>query len=141
MMRPDHQDPNAQDNMKLQKRMGRDGEIDDMLRIRLREARSDEETFTSVAWIKAFNINEPIYAELCHEFYSTYKFDEVCADDELQTKKIIKFRLGERAHNLALLEFARRLGLYQVVKIEEEGFNVYFEGGLRNDERFNAQYY
>ncbi|GKB47871.1 hypothetical protein Tco_0898624, partial [Tanacetum coccineum] len=31
--------------------------------------------------------------ELFHEFYSTYEFDEVCADDELRTKKIIKFRL------------------------------------------------
>ncbi|GKE58821.1 hypothetical protein Tco_1498006 [Tanacetum coccineum] len=89
-----------------------DGEIDDMLRIRLREARSDEEIFTLVAWIRAFNISEPIYAELCHEFYSTYLFDEVYADDELQTKKIIKFRLGGHAHSLTLLEFARRLGLY-----------------------------
>nr|GEY34107.1 hypothetical protein [Tanacetum cinerariifolium] len=42
----------------------------------LHEAGSDEEIFTSVAWIKAFNINEPIYAELCHEFYSTYEFYE-----------------------------------------------------------------
>ncbi|GJY66485.1 hypothetical protein Tco_0468723 [Tanacetum coccineum] len=109
--------------------MGCDGEIDDMLRIRLREAVSDEEIFTSVAWIKAFNINEPIYAELCHEFYSTYEFDEFCIDDELQTKKIIKFRLGGRAYSLTLLEFARRLGLYQAVELEEEGFNVYFEGG------------
>ncbi|GJX08595.1 hypothetical protein Tco_0196527 [Tanacetum coccineum] len=114
MMRPDHHDPNALDNMKPWKRyntrlaqliprhiyspcvvnwdvlnrMGCDGEIDDMLRIRLREAGSNEEIFTSVAWIRAFNINEPIYAELCHEFYSTYEFDEVYADDELQTKKI-----------------------------------------------------
>ncbi|GJS06103.1 hypothetical protein Tco_0362899, partial [Tanacetum coccineum] len=118
-----------------------DGEIDDMLRIRVREAESEEEIFTSVAWIRAFNINEPIYAELCHEFYSTYEFDEVCADDELQTKKIIKFRLGERAHSLTLLEFACRLGLYQAVELEEDGFNVYFEGGLRNDENFNAQDY
>nr|GFB58714.1 hypothetical protein [Tanacetum cinerariifolium] len=58
-------------------------EIDDMLRIRLREAGSDEEIFTSVAWIRDFNINEPIYVELYYEFYSTYKFDEVCVDDEL----------------------------------------------------------
>ncbi|GKD72951.1 hypothetical protein Tco_1331233 [Tanacetum coccineum] len=108
---------------------------------RLREAGSDEEIFTSVAWIRAFNINELIYAELCHEFYSTYKFDEICADDELQTKKIIKFRLGGRAYSLTLLEFARRLGLYQAVELEEEGFNVYFEGGLRSDEHFNAQDY
>ncbi|GKA57007.1 hypothetical protein Tco_0756079 [Tanacetum coccineum] len=90
-------------------------EIDDMLRIRLREAGSDEEIYTS--------------------------FDEVCADDELQSKKNIKFRLGGRAHNLTLLEFARRLGLNQTVELEEEGFNVYFEGGLRNDDNFNAQDY
>nr|GEV88747.1 hypothetical protein [Tanacetum cinerariifolium] len=75
-------------------RIGCDGEIDDMLRIRLCEAGSDEEIFTSMAWIRAFNINEPIYAELCQEFYSTYEFNKVCADDELQTKKIFKFRLG-----------------------------------------------
>ncbi|GKE21317.1 hypothetical protein Tco_1432829, partial [Tanacetum coccineum] len=91
--------------------------------------------------IRAFNINELIYEELCHEFYSTYEFDKVCADDELQTKKIIKFRLGDHAHSLTILEFARRLGLYQAVKLDEEGFNVYFEGGLRSDEHFNAQEY
>ncbi|GKG57445.1 hypothetical protein Tco_0584871, partial [Tanacetum coccineum] len=34
--------------------MGCDGEIDDMLRIRLRKAGSNEEIFTSVAWIRAF---------------------------------------------------------------------------------------
>ncbi|GJU24033.1 retrotransposon ORF1 [Tanacetum coccineum] len=158
MMRPDHHDTNALDNMKpwkwycfhkftMSSCYGKDVtkmqsiEIDDMLRIRLREAGSDEEIFTSVAWIRAFNINELIYAELCHEFYSTYEFDKVCADDELQTKKIIKFRLGGRAHSLTLLEFARRLGLYQAVELEEEGFNVYFEGGLRSDEHFNAQGY
>ncbi|GKD39679.1 hypothetical protein Tco_1259886 [Tanacetum coccineum] len=38
------------------------------------------------------------------------RFDEVCADDELQLKKIIKFSLGGRAHSLTLLEFAQRLG-------------------------------
>ncbi|GKC03905.1 hypothetical protein Tco_0995515 [Tanacetum coccineum] len=104
-------------------KMGVDRDIDDMLRIRLREAGSNKEIFTLVAWIRAFNINEPIYAELYHEFYLTYKFDEVRAVDELQTKKIIKFRLGGRAHSLTLLEFARRLGLYQAVELDEEGFN------------------
>ncbi|GJV49422.1 hypothetical protein Tco_1439634, partial [Tanacetum coccineum] len=116
MMRPDHQDPNALDNMKPMKRMGCDGEIDDMLRISLREAESEEEIFTSVAWIRAFNINEPIYAELYHE-------------------------LGGRAYSLTLLEFAHRLGLYHADELEEDGFNVYFEGGLRSDEHFNAQDY
>ncbi|GJW12265.1 hypothetical protein Tco_1578092 [Tanacetum coccineum] len=87
-------------NRDAKSRMGCDGEIDDMLRIMVHEAESDEEIFTSVAWIRAFNINEPIYAELFHEFYSTYEFDELCADDELQTKKIIK-RIS-REDNLGL---------------------------------------
>ncbi|GKD62438.1 hypothetical protein Tco_1299947 [Tanacetum coccineum] len=92
-------------NWDVLNRMGCDEEIDDMLRIRLREAGLDKEIFTLVAWIRAFNINEPIYAELCHAFYSTYVFDEVRIDDELQ------------------------LGLYQAVELKEEDFNVYFEGG------------
>nr|GEV09864.1 hypothetical protein [Tanacetum cinerariifolium] len=128
-------------NWDVLNRMGCDGEIDDMLRIRLHEAGSDEKIFTSVVWIRAFNINEPVYVELCYEFYSTYEFDEVCAGDELQSKKIIRFRLGGRAQNLTLLEFSRRLGLYQVTELEEEGFNIYFEGGLHSDEHFNAQDY
>ncbi|GJX93378.1 hypothetical protein Tco_0347964 [Tanacetum coccineum] len=128
-------------NWDVLNRMGYDGEIDDMLRIKLREAESNEEIFNFVAWIRAFNINEPIYAELCHEFYSTYEFDEVCADDKLQSKKIIKFKLGRHAHNLTLLEFARRLGLYHVGELEEDRFDVYFQGGLRSDDNFNAQEY
>ncbi|GJV26108.1 hypothetical protein Tco_1378803 [Tanacetum coccineum] len=102
-------------NWDVLNKMGCDGEIDDMLRIRLHEAGSDEEIFTSVAWIRAFNINDLIYAELCHEFYSTYEFNEVCADDELQTKKIIKFRLGGRARSLTLLNFARRNPILRVI--------------------------
>ncbi|GJU47192.1 hypothetical protein Tco_1204458 [Tanacetum coccineum] len=121
--------------------MGCGEEINGMLRINLCKARTNEEMFTSVAWIRAFNITEPIYSELCHEFYSTYEFDEVCADDELKTKKIIKFRLGGRAHNLTLLEFARRLGLYHAEELDDEGFDVYFQEGLRSDEHFNAQEY
>ncbi|GJR81475.1 hypothetical protein Tco_0152260, partial [Tanacetum coccineum] len=84
---------------------------------------------------------EPIYVELCYEFYSTYEFDEVCADDELQSKKIIKFRLGGRAYNLTLLEFARRLRLYHADELEEDGFDMYFQGGLRSDDNFNAHNY
>nr|GEY03352.1 hypothetical protein [Tanacetum cinerariifolium] len=158
MMRSDHQDPNALDKMKPWKMYYfqkftmssfyfkdvvemQSLEIDDMLRIRLSEAGSNEEIFTSVAWIRAFNINEPIYVELCHEFYVICEFDEVYADDELQTRKISKFRLDGRAHSLTLLKFAQRLGQYQAVELDKEGFNVYFEGGLCSEEHFNAQEY
>nr|GEX12256.1 retrotransposon Orf1 [Tanacetum cinerariifolium] len=89
-------------------------EIDQILKISLKEVESNEEIFFSVAWVRAFYIQEHIYPELCREFYATYEFDEVCVDDELQSKMIISFRLGGRAHSLTLLEFARRLGLYHV---------------------------
>nr|GEY38790.1 hypothetical protein [Tanacetum cinerariifolium] len=82
--------------------------IDEMLTIRLCVAGTDEEIFTSKAWTRDFNIAEPIYSEICHEFYSTYEFDEVCAVDKLRTKKIIKFRLYGRAFSWTLLEFAKR---------------------------------
>ncbi|GJR49654.1 hypothetical protein Tco_1400175 [Tanacetum coccineum] len=78
-------------------------------------------------------------SELCHEFYSTYEFDEFCVADELRAKKIIKFRLCGHTFSWTLLEFAKMLGLYNLEEIEEEGFDVYFQGGLRSDEHFNAQ--
>ncbi|GJR11314.1 retrotransposon ORF1 [Tanacetum coccineum] len=98
-----------------------------------REAKSHYNT-------RAFNIREPIYPELCSEFYATYEFVEVCADDKLQSKKIISFRLGGRALNLTLLEFSMRLGLYHADELDE-GFDTYFQGGLRSDENFNAREY
>nr|GEV87259.1 hypothetical protein [Tanacetum cinerariifolium] len=119
--------------------MGRGEAIDEMLMIKLLMASTNEEIFNSETWTNAFNINEPIYNELCHEFYSTYEFDEVCATDELKTKKIIQFRLCGRDFSWTLLEFAKRLGLYNSKEIEEEGFDVYFQGGLHSDEHFNAQ--
>nr|GEY47873.1 retrotransposon Orf1 [Tanacetum cinerariifolium] len=102
-------------NWDILNKIGCGEEIHGMLRINLCEAGTNEEIFNYVAWIRAFNINEPIYSELCHEFYSTYEFDVVCADDEL--------------------------GLYHAGKLDEEGFDVYFQGGLHSDEHFNAQEY
>ncbi|GJU95872.1 putative reverse transcriptase domain-containing protein [Tanacetum coccineum] len=39
------------------------------------------------------------------------------------------------------IKFARRLGLYHAAEISEEGFEVYFQGGLCGDENFNARDY
>ncbi|GJZ65241.1 hypothetical protein Tco_0621937 [Tanacetum coccineum] len=50
-----------------------------------------------------------------------------------------KFRMGCDEEIDDMLRI--RLGLYEAVELEEEGFNVYFEGGLRSDEHFNAQDY
>ncbi|GJW24756.1 hypothetical protein Tco_0038567 [Tanacetum coccineum] len=81
------------------------------------------------------------YRKLIMNFYNGVDFVEVCANDKLQSKKIIKFRLIGRNHSLTLLEFSRRLGLYQAEELDEEGFDIYFQSSLRTEEHFNAQEY
>nr|GEY92981.1 hypothetical protein [Tanacetum cinerariifolium] len=56
--------------------MGCAEEIKNMLEIKVYEAGSQEEIFSSEAWRIFFDINEPIYIELFHEFYLTYEFDK-----------------------------------------------------------------
>ncbi|GJQ98832.1 hypothetical protein Tco_0521817 [Tanacetum coccineum] len=97
--------------------------------------------FTSEAWKRAFDINELIYTELCHEFYATFEFNEAVADDELMTKKAIKFRLCVKAYTMSFLDCAKRLGLYTGVEIQEYEFETYFIGGLKNDDDFSADQY
>ncbi|GKA71533.1 hypothetical protein Tco_0777672 [Tanacetum coccineum] len=145
MTKPVLPDPNGSDNPKpWRKRCSyafTTNYIKATLEIKVYEGGSQEEIFSSEAWRCLFDINERIYIELCHEFYSTYDFDEVCAYDELITKKLIKFILCGRGHTLTLLEFARQLGLYHSDEINDEGFEVYFQGGLCSDENFNARDY
>ncbi|GJR28739.1 hypothetical protein Tco_1104971 [Tanacetum coccineum] len=115
--------------------------IEDMFEARVNEMESDELLFMFDAWKRAFDINEPIYIELCNEFYATFDFDEAVPDDELMTKKVIKFRLYGRAHSLSVLNFAKHLGLYSNAEIQDDGFETYFLGGLKNDDHFNADQY
>ncbi|GJY00325.1 hypothetical protein Tco_0357343 [Tanacetum coccineum] len=112
-----------------------------MLEIKLVEMGGDQQIFRSEAWRRAFDINEPIYAELCHEFYYTYEFNDVVHDDDLWSSKSIKFRLARRDHSLTLLQFAKRLGLCFNEEVGEEGFEIYFRSGLCSDEHFNAREY
>ncbi|GJW29975.1 reverse transcriptase domain-containing protein [Tanacetum coccineum] len=69
------------------------------------------------------------------------QFNEEVTGEELSMKKIIRFRLEVRAHFMSLLEFACLLGLYKRDEILEEGFEVYFQGGLCNDDYFDANEY
>nr|GEV96748.1 hypothetical protein [Tanacetum cinerariifolium] len=71
-------------NWNMLNQMACSEEIDEMLTIKLCVAGTHEEIFTLEAWTNAFNIDEPIYCDLCHELYSTYEFDKVYADDEGQ---------------------------------------------------------
>nr|GEW17071.1 hypothetical protein [Tanacetum cinerariifolium] len=125
MMRLDPYDPNALDNMRwwrkrywnMLNQMGCGEVIDEMLTINLCVACIDEEIFTSEPWNRAFNIDEPIYSELCHEFYSTYEFDEVYVGDELRMKNIINFRLCERAFSCVTQRISMKKDLMCTSKV------------------------
>ncbi|GJX58832.1 hypothetical protein Tco_0290222 [Tanacetum coccineum] len=54
--------------------------------------------------------------------------------------EILGRRLLVEKH-LYLVITTRRLGLYHADELEEEGFDTYFQGGLRSDENFNAREY
>jgi hypothetical protein len=59
--------------------------------------------------------------------------DEDVSQEDICTKKLIKFRLGGRAHTMSLFEFARYLGLYMSEELNEEGFEIYFQKGWRDE--------
>ncbi|GJT02766.1 hypothetical protein Tco_0823935 [Tanacetum coccineum] len=61
-------------------------------------------------------------------------FDEEVTDEDLMSRKLIKFMLGGRGHTLIILEFACCLGLYTSDEIQDEGFETYFHRGLRSDD-------
>ncbi|GJZ51563.1 hypothetical protein Tco_0606078 [Tanacetum coccineum] len=107
--------------------------IEEMLEIKVYEIGGDEVLFTSKAWRRAFDINEPIYTELCYEFYATYEFKEEVTDEELTSKKLIKFILRGRAHSLTILKFASRLGYDKVQRYELWLMSMF---GARNREGY-----
>ena len=121
--------------------MGCGETVEEMIEIKLIEAGGDEELFVYEACKRAFNCQEVIYKELCQEFFSTYQMDENFSQEEICAKKIIKYRLGGRAHSVSLVEFARYLGLYRFEVLNEEGFEIYFQSGLRDEGDFKAEEY
>ena len=97
------------------------------------EEDDDEILFVSDAWRNVFDIRENVYKELCLEFYSTFAFDETVGDDKIMTEKSIFFRLGGKKHSMTLAEFGVALGLYTEEAMEDEYFEEYFKGGVRNE--------
>ena len=49
------------------------------------------------------------------------------------TEKSIFFRLGGKKHSMTLAEFGVALGLYTEEAMEDEYFEEYFKGGVRNE--------
>nr|GEZ34384.1 hypothetical protein [Tanacetum cinerariifolium] len=73
--------------------------------------------------------------------YCSYKFimsscygKDATEMRSLEIDEMLRIRLREAGSN-------KEIFTYVAVELDEECFNVYFEGGLRSDEHFNAQEY
>ncbi|GJT58998.1 hypothetical protein Tco_1002531 [Tanacetum coccineum] len=82
MTKPVRHDPNDPANTRsVLNKISCTEEIENMLEIKVYEAGSREDIFSSEAYRRVFYINELIYTELCHEFYSTYDFGGLRSDE------------------------------------------------------------
>lgn len=89
--------------------------------------------FVSYAWIRLFQIYEPIFRELVMEFFSTFAFNHRSTDFHEDT---LTFQLGGEPRSMSLVEFAIAVGLYT----EDETANPHFLDHLLSArvQKFNA---
>ncbi|GJV20250.1 hypothetical protein Tco_1369270 [Tanacetum coccineum] len=117
-------------------------EIDNMLKISLKEAETGEEIFFSVAWVRAFNICEPIYLELYHEFYDTYEFDEeigierISADRDLHLSRslitFVRFPILRVLHKMITYRLCQRTTGYEKIQRNDLWLLSMFEARHQN---------
>lgn len=83
-------------------------------------------------WVELFAIHEPVYVELCLEFYSTIELLKAENLDEI----LLRFRLGGQLRSMSLRDMALCLGIYDEEVCTAPYFDTYIWGGHRMDEGF-----
>ncbi|KAJ9553913.1 hypothetical protein OSB04_017958 [Centaurea solstitialis] len=79
---------------------------------------------SSMAWIAALDLREPIYRELTLEFIATYSFDEDSGRESVRLP-CITYRLGGRWFRQTLAQFAISLRLYTADMVRTDYFEDY----------------
>ena len=80
---------------------------------------------TCDGWLQLFKIQEPVYAELCWEFFATISFR---GGSEYYNPNTISFSLGGEMRQCSMVEFSWRLGIYD----QDMSMTDYFEAFLEN---------
>ena len=79
---------------------------------------------TCDAWRRLFRLQEPVYQELCWEFYSTIKFRG--SEDYFDTNALT-FMLGGEFRECSVVELAWRMDLYEQNVAMTEAFGIFME--------------
>nr|GEW67808.1 hypothetical protein [Tanacetum cinerariifolium] len=64
-----------------------------------------------------------------------------CVEEIKEMLEIKVYEIGGKQEIFTSKAYRRLLGLYQADEVNDEGFEVYFQGGLRSNENFNARDY
>lgn len=79
---------------------------------------------TCDGWKRLFRIQEPVYRELCLEFFSTVIF---CAGDGYYNPKALTFFLGGEYRECSMADLGWRMGLYDQYLVMPEAFGTFFD--------------
>ncbi|GKB09151.1 hypothetical protein Tco_0837463 [Tanacetum coccineum] len=91
------------------------------------ECTKGEVKIKSPEWGNLFSIVEPIYRELCLEFFATYQFNEKSRD--YTDDKALTFRLGGLYRHCSVKEFGVRMGLYPQTLADNKSFLHFLKCG------------
>ena len=80
-------------------------------------------------WMRLFKIQEPIFTELCWEFFATISFP---GGSEYYNPNAITFCLAGELRQCSIAELAWRVGLYDQNVIMSEDFETYLEQCHKN---------
>lgn len=75
-------------------------------------------------WSRLFKLQEPVYQELCWEFFATISFR---GGDDYYSLNIISFCLGGEFRQCSIAELAWRLGIYDQNENMSETFESFLE--------------
>lgn len=84
----------------------------------------DEVRITCDAWKRIFQLQQPVYQELCWEFYSTVTFR---GGDNYFDTNVLTFMLRVEFRECSTVELAWRMGLYEQNVAMAGAFGIFLE--------------
>ncbi|GJS08236.1 hypothetical protein Tco_0365032 [Tanacetum coccineum] len=88
-----------------------------------------QSVFTSHAWRRLFEVQDPLVFEFIMEFFSTSRFSESIFD--INIEGMLQFQLDEAKRHMSWRQFSLALGLHIAEEIETARFGLYWAESAR----------
>lgn len=90
----------------------------------------DDFAFTCNGWKNLFSISEPVFQEMCVEFFASVSLEEDIVDPSYL--RALVFHLGDEWMECSLTEFAWRMGIYQEHETRSLAFKLFLRSTIRD---------